>query len=178
MGTWAWLVAALVVVGCESADPSSLPPGPLLVMPPARAPDPSPRPLRIEIEFGPPRSLAGPQADKYAKAAADKKAKENERAQHEANRDAEKAKAGSDKATRTAFADKLEGVFLDQGMDATVRASGTTLKITYVLCNRAFVHQLVNGNGQERGPLWTIDQMGFKRIVCSDGFYSASTMDL
>lgn len=77
--------------------------------------------------------------------------------------------------SRLAFAEALDTNFLDNGWDAKVLVRGTTLRIEFVLCNRAFLHQVVR---KDETAIPTLKGLGFKVVECSDGFNKTSRFDL
>lgn len=94
----------------------------------------------------------------------------------EVTRQAQRAAAESrrqlERATtqnRRSFAGTLEGNYLREGMDVTVRATGTnatTLRLTWILVSRPMAYQL-----SENGELFaTLRAQGFRRFEISDGY--------
>jgi hypothetical protein len=79
---------------------------------------------------------------------------------------------------RQKVADNWESMMLEEGQDAYANAGGkcgTTLRITWIGCGRPFVHQLQNSDAVVAK---TFRDMGFTRVVCSDGFYATASGDL
>ncbi len=94
-----------------------------------------------------------------------------ERCRKKIERDLTRGLATVMKKQREEYASRLERVFLDEGMDIRVRAGGTTLKLTFVLFNRAWAHKLTDGGSMAPGSvLGTSEGLGFRRVVFSDGY--------
>jgi len=81
------------------------------------------------------------------------------------------------KVGRQELATALEENLLQDGEDATVRANGVTLRITWALCSRATLYQLLNGTSkglfkqlEAASFVDGLSALGFKRIECSDGY--------
>ena len=77
---------------------------------------------------------------------------------------------------RIAFAETYEYLSLSRGQDVTARAIGkdkTTFKLTYILINRPFVHQMSNDMEFTR----TMRQFGFKKVILSNGYSNSWTLD-
>lgn len=78
---------------------------------------------------------------------------------------------------RKSYARDLERRFLDDGMNIRVVTRGndhTTLRITYVLVDRVWAHQM-SKNGE---MFSTLRQMGFKRLELRDGYDESYYWDL
>jgi hypothetical protein len=76
---------------------------------------------------------------------------------------------------RKDMADRYESLLLEKRMDATVRATGknaTTLQITFVLCNRVLWSDVAEGFGESARVV------GFKKLVCADGYNTWVSGDL
>jgi len=95
-----------------------------------------------------------------------------------------KAKKQSDKIAAAAmivqrqnFADAYERQLLDQGMDVYVSALGKTkqtLKVKWVLVSRPLVYKMIN-NPEFISKL---REMGFKKLVMTDGYNDTWNIDL
>lgn len=89
-------------------------------------------------------------------------------------RDAAAVKAAAQKfllQARIDYADTAETNFLKAGMDVTVSVTGDqkqTLTLSWVLMNRPQVYNLIN----ERSFYSTIESLGFKVVVLTDGYDS------
>ncbi len=62
-------------------------------------------------------------------------------------------------------------------MDTKIRTYGkdyTSLKIEYILTSRVMVNELTKDG--KLPSIW--EQMGFKRVIFTDGYYNTWTMDL
>ncbi len=79
---------------------------------------------------------------------------------------------------RKEYAKILENYLLDNAkMDTKIRTYGkdfTTLKIEYILTSRVMVNELTKDG--KLPSLW--EQMGFKRVIFTDGYYHTWTMEL
>jgi hypothetical protein len=85
-------------------------------------------------------------------------------------------------AGRVAIAEKMERLFLDDGMDVRVQVQGSNkdrLKLTWVLFGRATIHQVTNGGSMTKGSfLRNLEDAGFRRVTFSDGFGESTWYDL
>jgi hypothetical protein len=89
----------------------------------------------------------------------------------------ERAAASRRLDARKAYARDLEVRLLDEGMDVRVATRGTdhtTLRMTYVLVNRVWAHQL-SKNGEMFARL---RQLGFTRLELRDGYNESYSWDL
>jgi hypothetical protein len=81
-------------------------------------------------------------------------------------------------ASRKEYGKVLENYLLDNAkMDTKITTSGkdyTTLKIEYILTSRVMVNELTKDG--KLPSIW--EQMGFKTVVFTDGYYHTWTMDL
>lgn len=88
---------------------------------------------------------------------------------------APKSSSTSEQAeARQAFAEQMEGKYLQKGLDVHVSVHGkkkTTLQLKYVLMSRPTVYQLVNDESFET----MVRGMGFKKVVFTDGYDSTWT---
>jgi hypothetical protein len=78
---------------------------------------------------------------------------------------------------RAAYADELERLYLDKGMDVYVTVSGpdkTVIKLEYVLMSRPLVHQMSNDDS----VMTVLRSLGFKKLVLSDKYDSSWTVSL
>ncbi len=77
---------------------------------------------------------------------------------------------------RVAFADKLDTIFLDRGLNFKVtaqREEKTELRIGNVLMNRAMVYQLAKAD-----VLKLAKAKGFKRVIFTDGYGHSFYFDI
>ncbi len=82
-----------------------------------------------------------------------------------------------DIAKREMHAQRTEKNYLDSGMDVHVTLHGkdkTSIKLTYVLMSRPLAHQLSNDNSLISG----MKNLGFKKMILSDGYKSLWEIDL
>lgn len=89
----------------------------------------------------------------------------------------EQVRIANDSAGRKGFADDLEVKFLKEWRDAKFRVSGdknTTLKMTYILVGRPFVHNLY----QDTKFFENAKARGFKRLIFTDGYDKTWDFDL
>lgn len=103
-------------------------------------------------------------------------AKEKEKLAKEEKLAAEKERLAKIEA-RKEFADKLEYIYLDKGMDVTVTVSGsdaTTLKIKWILISRVTAHEF----GQDTELLQLLRECGFKKLILTDGYNATWRLDL
>lgn len=88
-----------------------------------------------------------------------------------------KKTAAEKRTNRLLYAAIIENKFLDKGYDISVKVLGkndTTLQLKYVLVSRVFVHHL----SKDTSLIQEWRELGFKRIVFTDGFRSKWVMDL
>lgn len=95
-----------------------------------------------------------------------------------------KAKKESDKIVaatmivqRQNFADAYERQLLDQGMDVYVSALGKsrqTLKVKWILVSRPLVYKMIN----DPNFVSKLREMGFKKLVMTDGYDDTWSIDL
>jgi len=81
------------------------------------------------------------------------------------------------RAKRILYAPLLETRFLDKGYDISVKILGkdaTTLQLRYVLTTRVMVHHI----SKDAELIKTWRDMGFKKVIFTDGFRSKWIMDL
>jgi hypothetical protein len=81
------------------------------------------------------------------------------------------------KAKRILYASNLENLYLDKGYDITVKVEGkdaSILKMKWVLTSRPVVHKLTKDPDLIRA--WR--DMGFKKVVFTDGYRSTWYVDL
>ena len=74
----------------------------------------------------------------------------------------------------------LERFMLGRGVDTYISVSGkdnTTLTVKYVLMSRPAVYQLVNDQN-ERGFMPMVRDLGFRKLVFTDGFKDTWTVDV
>ena len=91
--------------------------------------------------------------------------------------ESKKIAAGLMKQQRIQIAKTMERNMLDKGFDAYVTTQGPqneTLKIKFILISRPFVHQMCN-DGETMGNFRNV---GFKKIIFTDGYDSTWTVDL
>ncbi len=74
---------------------------------------------------------------------------------------------------RKKFAAIEDKNFLEHGFNAQVAVDGTVLRIQWALCNRATLTQMFDGDDQAN-----LKEIGFTRVVCSDGFEGYAYFDL
>ncbi len=88
------------------------------------------------------------------------------------------AEAKIKKEARKEYAKTLENYLLDNAkMDTKIRTYGkdfTTLKIEYILTSRVMVNELTKDG--KLPNIW--EQMGFKTVIFTDGYYHTWTMEL
>ncbi len=88
------------------------------------------------------------------------------------------AEAKFKKEARKEYGKTLENYLLDNAkMDTKIRTYGkdyTSLKIEYILTSRVMVNELTKDG--KLPSIW--EQMGFKRVIFTDGYYNTWTMDL
>ena len=68
-------------------------------------------------------------------------------------------------------------IYIDTEGNAEIQAKGNnkqTLEYKYVLMSKAVVYKLVN----EGNVLETVKEVGFRKLVFTDGFYNSWTYDL
>ena len=78
---------------------------------------------------------------------------------------------------RQYYSDELEKVYLSKGMDVEVSVSGTdntTIKLKYVLMSRPLVYQMTN----DSSVTGKLRELGFKKIIFTDGYRNTWTHDL
>jgi hypothetical protein len=73
---------------------------------------------------------------------------------------------------RVDYANTLEVNLLRSGVEVSVKASGTTLRINSLGCGGVLVQGISDGSGGLPAKL------GFKKIACSNGFGSTTTLEL
>lgn len=115
-----------------------------------------------------------------ARKAANEVAAEKVREAEEVKARQEEAKAHhvKMKAKRARVAEDFERSLLSQGIDALVRARGTTLWMKWAGCDRSTVYMTVNGNATHEGFHSELRASGFTRVECSDGFGSTAWLEL
>ena len=99
--------------------------------------------------------------------------KREETEKKRAEAEAEKGRA----EVRAKYADEAERLFLDQGLDFHVTVSGrsnTTISFKYVLMSRPIVYKMQN----DTNLMQRLREMGFKKLIMTDGFYETWTFDL
>jgi len=83
---------------------------------------------------------------------------------------------------RTQMAETMELGMLDQGFDIDVAARGTNkteLRMTWVLMSRVIVHQITQNGSMAQGAfLRNLQDIGFKKVVFSDGYDTRWSYDL
>lgn len=90
---------------------------------------------------------------------------------------AKKSRAASDASERIALAERVEQTLLDSGQDATVRARGTTIAVTWVLCSRPVLNAMVNdADGLLASVL--LERIGVTRVTCFDGYQTTTSVDM
>ena len=97
---------------------------------------------------------------------AKKLAKKLERCRKRAVKKAQKGACELLGGLREEYVERLDRIFLDQGMDVRLKLRGeckTSLTLDYVLWNRATVHQFV----QAGDFLSSTEKLGFKKLVFS-----------
>jgi tetratricopeptide (TPR) repeat protein len=86
------------------------------------------------------------------------------------------------KSRRENIANEYEQRLLSQGMDVRVRLRGQykdKLTITYVLFDRAWAYRITDGGSMAEGAfLRSLQDIGFKKVTFSDGFYESYSYDL
>jgi hypothetical protein len=116
----------------------------------------------------------------YRQAAA--AARRLERCRRRLLRDFTKAGRELRKVQRESWAREYETKLLDEGMDVRVRLRGRyrdTIKIVYVLFNRAWAHKITGGGSTAPGSvLGNLENLGFKRVVFSDGYFESYSYSL
>lgn len=105
-----------------------------------------------------------------------------ERCRRRLRRDFTKAGRDLRKVQRESWAREYETKLLDQGMDVRVRLRGRykdTVRIVYVLFNRAWAHKITGGGSTASGSfLGNLENLGFKRVIFSDGYYESYSYSL
>ena len=81
------------------------------------------------------------------------------------------------RAQRQQFAKVYEQQLLDKGMDVYVTTQGkehNTLKVKWVLVSRPLVHKMIN----DESVIANLRQLGFTKLVMTDGYNSSWNVDL
>jgi hypothetical protein len=116
----------------------------------------------------------------YRQAAA--AARRLERCRRRLQRDFTRAGRELRKLQRESWAGEYETKLLDEGMDVRVRLRGRykdSVRIVYVLFNRAWAHKITGGGSTAPGSvLGNLENLGFKRVVFSDGYFESYSYDL
>ena len=85
--------------------------------------------------------------------------------------------AKEQRAKRLIYGPGLENLFLDKGYDITVKITGkdaTTLRIKWILTSRVLVHQI----SKDQNLIQSWRQLGFKKVIFTDGYRSNWEMTL